>query len=410
MAQPSLSQRLEQPPIGSNQIFGLENKQKVFNSLTSQNTPTPSPLDFSSLSRLRTSSLNESWKMGEDSPTYQALAAAVKPSLLASPGMGLLDEGPASVPAHLTSFGSGGGASGSSGQQPKIIAPPTKRKEQEVPVIDRQQSCDVNLLNGGREVKMESERNSIASTSTACELKETKEEPLPQSAPSSVKSMRRQAPDSTLHPEERKRILHLHAEQNRRSALKDGFDQLMDIIPDLYSGGVKPTNAVVLAKSADHIRRLQTEKWEKGKKIEEAKAKIEKLNQRITSIQSNLPTSSAPSSSSSQIDSKTSLETFYDRYMKEGAKKDWRFWVMSQMLKPICVSQPNSFAASVAGDSSSRNEVAASCSEWIKDNWKATELRPLASTLLVSLATNSNILSEPETLPDYVKQQLKNHF
>ncbi|PIC39761.1 hypothetical protein B9Z55_011350 [Caenorhabditis nigoni] len=390
---PTLSQRLEQPPI---QAAGAG---KIFASLTSQNTPIQSPLDFSSLSRLRTTSLGEPWKM-EQSPTYQALAAAVttKPSVLSSPADTLISQPPASVP-------------------PKIIAPPTREPEAPPPpIIDRQQSCDVKLLNGSGKMeqqglKAETEKMTTrqASASISAEQTVPKEEPLPMSAPSSVKSMRRQAPDSTLHPEERKRILHLHAEQNRRSALKDGFDQLMDIIPDLYSGGVKPTNAVVLAKAADHIRRLQNDKWEKSQKIEEAKAKIEKLNQRISSIQTNLPQSSAPSTST-QIDSKTSLETFFDRYVKDSAKKDWRFWVMSQMLKPICVTQQNSFAATVAGDSSSRNEVAASCSDWINKNWKATELRPLASTLLVSLATNSSILAEPETLPDYVMQQLKNHF
>nr|AAL50027.1 basic helix-loop-helix leucine zipper WBSCR14-like protein [Caenorhabditis elegans] len=409
---PTLSQRLEQPPISrTSTIFGnVENKpERIFTSLTSQNTPTPSPLDISSLSRLRTSSLNESWKMShivEGSPTYQAFAASVttKPSILESPSTSGDISGPASVPVQASQH------------PPKIITPPSassKRKGQEAtmaPLVNRQQSCDVNLLNGKMAVKVEEKSGRHYLPTTPTELKEvTKEEPLLMSAPSSVKSMRRQAPDSTLHPEERKRILHLHAEQNRRSALKDGFDQLMDIIPDLYSGGVKPTNAVVLAKSADHIRRLQAEKWDKTQKIDEAKAKIEKLNQKITSLQSNLPQSSAPSSSS-QVDSKTSLETFFDRYVKEGAKKSWRFWVMSQMLKPICVTQTNSFASSVAGDSSSRNEVAASCSDWLNKNWKATELRPLASTLLVSLATNSSILAEPDTLPDYVMQQLKNPF
>ncbi|KAF1760794.1 hypothetical protein GCK72_009044 [Caenorhabditis remanei] len=382
---PTLSQRLEQPPISTtNSIFGnVDNKSqnnKILASLTSQNTPTPSPIDFSSLSRLRTTSLNETWKMSpvaEQSPTYQALAASVttKPSVLSSPANSDILVAPASVPAAAT--------------LPKIIPPRSRQKserEAQPSVIDRQQSCDVNLLNGRKNEDTVVKKEEIPSrqSSISTDLREvTKEEPLPMSAPSSVKSMRRQAPDSTLHPEERKRILHLHAEQNRRSALKDGFDQLMDIIPDLYSGGVKPTNAVVLAKAADHIRRLQNEKSDKADKIKEAKAKIEKLNQRISSIQTNLPQSSAPSTST-QIDSKTSLETFFDRYMKEGAKKDWRFWVMSQMLKPICVTQSNSFAATVAGDSSSRNEVAASCSDWINKNWKATELRPLASTLLVS--------------------------
>lgn len=38
--------------------------------------------------------------------------------------------------------------------------------------------------------------------------------------------------DSTLHPEERKRILHLHAEKNRRSALKEGFESLVNRLCD----------------------------------------------------------------------------------------------------------------------------------------------------------------------------------
>ena len=34
-----------------------------------------------------------------------------------------------------------------------------------------------------------------------------------------------EAADSTLHPDERKRLLHLNAEKNRREALKDGFER-----------------------------------------------------------------------------------------------------------------------------------------------------------------------------------------
>uniref|UniRef100_A0A8R1DF78 BHLH domain-containing protein n=1 Tax=Caenorhabditis japonica TaxID=281687 RepID=A0A8R1DF78_CAEJA len=350
---PTLSQRLEQPPIVSAQgsLFGVDPKPKVFTSLTSQHTPIQSPLDFSSLSRLRTTSLNDTWKMSPipgaiepNSTNYQALAAAVsaRPSVLevdassafgspSTPSTSLPAPSPAQPPAQ---------AQPQPAAQPKIIPPPQKRKEPEpAPQMHRQQSCDATLLNGAKSqqnnaVKTEEK---MAGRQFSTDVREvTKEEPLPMSAPSSVKSMRRQAPDSTLHPEERKRILHLHAEQNRRSALKDGFDQLMDILPDLYSGGVKPTNAVVLAKAADHIRRLQGEKWEKTSKIDDAKAKIEKLNQRIASLQSNLPQSSAPSNSS-QLDSKTSLETFFDRYVKENSKKDWRFWVVSNSyLEVVC--------------------------------------------------------------------------
>ena len=133
--------------------------------------------------------------------------------------------------------------------------------------------------------------------------------------------------DSTLHPEERKRILHLHAEQNRRSALKDGFEQLMELVPDLYAGGVKPTNAVVLAKAADHIRRLNAAKSEQAEKKEEVKQRIARLNQKISALQSNLPTSSGPSSAG-RLDPRTALEAFYDRYTKDRSRKDHRFWVV----------------------------------------------------------------------------------
>ncbi|VDO57569.1 unnamed protein product [Haemonchus placei] len=132
--------------------------------------------------------------------------------------------------------------------------------------------------------------------------------------------------DSTLHPEERKRILHLHAEQNRRSALKDGFDMLMDMIPDLHSGGIKPTNAVVLAKGAEHIRNLTATRDEQVAQRAALNEKIAKLNQRISALQSNLPSSSG--SSNAKLEPRAALEAFYDRYTKERSRKDYRFWVV----------------------------------------------------------------------------------
>ncbi|CAJ0598424.1 unnamed protein product [Cylicocyclus nassatus] len=135
----------------------------------------------------------------------------------------------------------------------------------------------------------------------ASDKSELKEEPILMSAPSSVKpgrgGSRQVQADSTLHPEERKRILHLHAEQNRRSALKDGFDMLMDMIPDLHSGGVKPTNAVVLAKGAEHIRHLTAVRDDQVAQRAALNEKIARLNQRISVLQSNLPSSSGTTSS-----------------------------------------------------------------------------------------------------------------
>ncbi|KAK6742346.1 hypothetical protein RB195_009922 [Necator americanus] len=219
---------------------------------------------------------------------------------------------------------------------------------------------------------------------------EQKEEAVLMSAPSSVKpgrgGSRQVQADSTLHPEERKRILHLHAEQNRRSALKDGFDMLMDMIPDLHSGGVKPTNAVVLAKGAEHIRHLTALRDDQIVQRTALNEKIAKLNLRISALQSNLPSSTG--TASSKLEPRAALEAFYDRYTKESSRKDYRFWVMARLLRPIAVGENSSFAAMIAPDNSSREEVAASCSEWLNNHWRAAELRPLASTLLRTVVSH----------------------
>lgn len=105
-----------------------------------------------------------------------------------------------------------------------------------------------------------------------------------------------EAADSTLHPEERKRLLHLNAEKNRREALKDGFErecldkrpfQLRTTFAGLIStidnvcvedAGVKVTNAVVLNRAAKHIRDLQ-------KRVDSFERDISECEQRNTALQ-----------------------------------------------------------------------------------------------------------------------------
>lgn len=181
---------------------------------------------------------------------------------------------------------------------------------------------------------------------------------------------------------------------------------LMDMIPDLHSGGVKPTNAVVLAKGADHIRHLTATREEQMIQRAALNEKIARLNQRISALQSNLPSSSG--STSTKLEPRAALEAFYDRYTKERSRKDYRFWVLARLLRPIAVGENSSFAALIAPDGSSREEIAASCSEWLNSHWRAAELRPLASTLLVHLATTAGVLTNPESLEEHVREQLNN--
>lgn len=90
--------------------------------------------------------------------------------------------------------------------------------------------------------------------------------------------------DDNLLPEERKRILHLNAEKNRRNALKDGFEMLTSVIPVIDEAGIKPTNAVVLNRAANFIRSLKTESETRKNDLENCKERIEKMNQRIAYV------------------------------------------------------------------------------------------------------------------------------
>ncbi|EJD73734.1 CBR-MML-1 protein [Loa loa] len=116
------------------------------------------------------------------------------------------------------------------------------------------------------------------------------------------------AADSTIEPVERKRILHLNAEQNRRCALKDGFEQLLNSLPNLYGCGTKPTNAVVLTRAAVRIRQLKAEITLDEGKANQLKQNIQRLNDKIASLQASLPSSSRTATST--ISQKAEMEQF----------------------------------------------------------------------------------------------------
>lgn len=56
---------------------------------------------------------------------------------------------------------------------------------------------------------------------------------------------------------------------------------LVSAIPDVDEAGVKTTNAVVLNRGAQHIRKLKAEEEKRAKEVEDMKEKISKLNTRI---------------------------------------------------------------------------------------------------------------------------------
>lgn len=70
----------------------------------------------------------------------------------------------------------------------------------------------------------------------------------------------------------------------RRCALKDGFEQLLNSLPNLYGCGTKPTNAIVLTRAAERIRQLKAEIVLDEEKIRQLKQNIQRLNDKIALV------------------------------------------------------------------------------------------------------------------------------
>jgi hypothetical protein len=74
----------------------------------------------------------------------------------------------------------------------------------------------------------------------------------------------------------------LHAEKNRRNALKEGFESLVGSFPLVEQTGVKCTNAVVLNQAANHIKALKNESDQYEQQLEEMRSKVVKMNEKIS--------------------------------------------------------------------------------------------------------------------------------
>lgn len=85
---------------------------------------------------------------------------------------------------------------------------------------------------------------------------------------------------------EQRRVGHIHAEQKRRYNIKNGFDMLHSLIPQLsQNSNAKLSKAAMLQKGADYIRQLKAERHQLKEEMESLRQQIECLNTSIRYVQ-----------------------------------------------------------------------------------------------------------------------------
>ncbi|XP_059616210.1 carbohydrate-responsive element-binding protein isoform X2 [Phlebotomus argentipes] len=197
----------------------------------------------------------------------------------------------------------------------------------------------------------------------------------------------------TKYPQ--RRAGHIHAEQKRRYNIKNGFDVLQSLIPQLQQNPTaKLSKAAILQKGADYIRQLRAERAAIHEKTEAMRLERDKLNSSLNHLHSILPANGAPVS---RQRTGRVLE-LYNQYVRYRSMENWKFWIFGLIFEPLL----NSFNSTVS--IASLDELCRTAMLWVDQNCSLVELRPAVTNKLRYLSTNTDILSaeNPSTLREEV--------
>lgn len=194
---------------------------------------------------------------------------------------------------------------------------------------------------------------------------------------------------------EHRRVCHINAEQKRRCNIKNGFDMLHSLIPQLRQNpNTKTSKAAMLQKGAEYIKQLRGERNKLKEEMDELRQEIDKLNSAISTCQSMLPATGAPVSRHRA----SKMREMFDEYVRSRTLENWKFWIFSLMVEPLLVS----FNTSVS--TSSVDELYRTTMQWVEKHCSLADLRPVVLNSLRYLCTSTEILSDPSRLPEEARQ------
>lgn len=181
---------------------------------------------------------------------------------------------------------------------------------------------------------------------------------------------------------------HIHAEQKRRYNIKNGFDMLHSLIPQLQQNpNAKLSKAAMLQKGAEYIKQLRQERAGTNEKMDALRREIDALNNSLNNLQTALPASGAPVSRQRT----GRVKELYQQYVLQRTLDNWKFWIFGLIFEPLM----NTFNQTVSV--ASLDEMCRTSQLWVDQHCSLVELRPAVSNKLRQLSTTTDILSDPPT-------------
>lgn len=185
-----------------------------------------------------------------------------------------------------------------------------------------------------------------------------------------------------------RRTGHIHAEQKRRYNIKNGFDTLHSLIPQLQQNpNAKLSKAAMLQKGAEYIKQLRLERNGTTDTMDALRREIDALNNSLSNLQTALPASGAPVSRQRT----GRVKELYQQYVRQRTLDNWKFWIFGLIFEPLM----NSYNQTVSV--ASLDEMCRTSQLWVDQHCSLVELRPAVSNKLRQLSTTTDILSDPPT-------------
>ena len=207
---------------------------------------------------------------------------------------------------------------------------------------------------------------------------------------------------------EHRRSVHINSEQNRRTSIKHGFDDLRSLIPSLKDVPVsshKISKAALLHKGGDYIRQMKSECLNMDRESEHLRAAIEALELDVSTLQGNLPAHKlGQDGSSSNIcgllrqkkaqEDNDKINSAFANHVETGTSINWKYWAFSRLMRPHL----DSYVESVSGNAS-MNEMDRTVKRWLEDKCSVIQIRQSVVTSLKNISTHTNILRDPRGMP-----------
>ncbi|XP_071541176.1 MLX-interacting protein isoform X6 [Panulirus ornatus] len=222
--------------------------------------------------------------------------------------------------------------------------------------------------------------------------------PLMMNVPSPPsRSFRAKSDSERVQYKEHRRVCHINAEQKRRSNLKNNFDIMHQLIPSIsQNANAKISKAVMLQKGAEYIHQLKSERQQLTEQAEKLRAQIESLSCEISNAQALLPATGAPMTHARY----SKLKEMFNSYVHERTLANWKFWLFSLITEPLLESYNNSVSTSCLDD------LCRSSLAWLDQQCSLNVLRPLVSSSMRKLSTTTNVLADPDSLPEEIYRRV----